>query len=155
MRRCTWVRAQEPRDSRQDVSQPPSEAESRAMSRSSTPEQGQPEERAIFALTSGRVLARNTAINVLGQAVPLLAALVSIPALVVGLGADRFGILSIAWVTIGYFSLFDIGLGRALTQLVSEKLGSHDEQEIPGLVWTALLLMSALGLVGTLVVSAL
>jgi O-antigen/teichoic acid export membrane protein len=53
---------------------------------------------------------------------------------------------------LGYFSLFDLGLGRALTRLVAEKLGRGQSHEIPGLVWTAMTLMTVLGLVGTLLI---
>jgi O-antigen/teichoic acid export membrane protein len=52
---------------------------------------------------------------------------------------------------VGYFSLFDLGLGRTLTHLVAEKLGAGQHAEIPVLVWTSLLLMLALGLVGALI----
>ena len=33
-----------------------------------------------------------------------------------------FGVLSLVWMFIGYFSLFDLGLGRATTKLVAEKI---------------------------------
>lgn len=56
-----------------------------------------------------------------GQVLPLLAALICIPILVNQLGDERFGFLSIAWVLIGYFSLFDFGLGRSLTYIVAKK----------------------------------
>ncbi len=100
-------------------------------------------------ITGARLLARNAVFNLLGQGAPLLVALFAIPLLVGGLGTSRFGVLTLAWMVIGYFSLFDLGLGRALTKLVAEKLGAGQEREIPALVWTALLLMSVLGLVGT------
>src|SRR5918998_1230956 len=106
-------------------------------------------------LTSGRLLARNTIFNFAGQAAPLLVALVAIPLLIEGLGTDRFGVLTLAWIVIGYFSLFDLGLGRAMTQLVAERLGRGCERGIPPVVWTALSLMLLLGLVGTVVVSLL
>src|SRR5918998_2593407 len=99
-------------------------------------------------LTSGRLLARNTIFNFAGQAAPLLVALVAIPLLIEGLGTDRFGVLTLAWIVIGYFSLFDLGLGRALTKLVAERLGTGREDEVPDLVWTGLALMIALGLAG-------
>ena len=106
-------------------------------------------------LTSGKLLAKNTLWNLVGQGVPLIAAVFAIPLLIKGLGVDRFGVLTLAWMVIGYFSLFDLGLGRALTKMVAEKLGAGREQEIPALVWTTLFLMILLGLLGTLVVSLL
>lgn len=106
-------------------------------------------------LTSGRLLARNTVWNLLGNGAPLIVAVFSIPILLHGLGKDRFGVLALAWALIGYASLFDMGLGRALTQLVAQKLGSGEEHEIPALAWTSLLLMLALGVVGTVVVLAI
>lgn len=102
-------------------------------------------------LTGGRLLARNTAWNLLGQMLPVVVAVFTIPVLVRGLGVDRFGILSLAWIVIGYFSLFDLGIGRALTKLVSDKLGMDEVHAIPPLAWTSLLLMCLLGLVGTAV----
>ncbi len=82
----------------------------------------------------------------------MLVALFAIPLLVHGLGTDRFGVLILAWMVIGYFSLFDLGLGRALTKLVAEKVGMGQTQEIPALVWTALSLMAILGFIGTVTV---
>jgi len=99
-------------------------------------------------LTSGHLLARNTVWNLLGSAAPLLVAVFCIPILIRGLGTDRFGVLTLTWAVIGYASLFDLGLGRALTQLVASKLGSREEHEVPTLVWTSLLLMALLGLLG-------
>ena len=100
-------------------------------------------------MTTNRRLARNTVLNVAGQGVPMLAALVSIPILIRHLGAPRFGVLTLGWAMIGYFSLFDFGLGRALTQAVASRLGSRDaEAELPEIVWTALGLMLALGTLG-------
>jgi O-antigen/teichoic acid export membrane protein len=101
-------------------------------------------------LTQGSLLARNTVWNLSGQVAPLVVAIFSIPLLIKGLGTDRFGVLTLAWVVIGYFSLFDLGLGRALTQMVAKKLGSQQEVEIPSLVWTGLILMLIMGLMGAL-----
>ena len=106
-------------------------------------------------MTTSKVLARNTVWNVAGQALPMLAALVSIPILISHLGASRFGVLTLAWAMIGYFSLFDFGLGRALTQAVASRLGSFKEEaELPEIVWTALAIMFALGIVSGAVLSA-
>ena len=106
-------------------------------------------------MTSSRTLARNTVLNVLGQVVPMLAAVVAIPILIQHLGASRFGVLTLAWAAIGYFNLFDLGLGRALTQIVAARLGSEQESaELTTVAWTALALMLLLGVLGGLVLAA-
>src|SRR6266404_9379753 len=101
-------------------------------------------------LTSGRLLARNTIWNLIGNGAPMVVAVFCIPILIRGLGKERFGVLALAWALIGYASLFDLGLGRALTQLVAKKLGAGEDREVPTLVWTSLLLMLILGLAGAL-----
>src|SRR6267142_974592 len=102
-------------------------------------------------LTGGRLLARNTIWNLLGMVLPMAVALVAIPRLVRGIGVDRFGLLSLAWIVIGYFSLFDLGIGRALTKLVADKLGADEGHLVPPLVWTSLLLLFILGAVGGMI----
>jgi O-antigen/teichoic acid export membrane protein len=108
----------------------------------------------IRNLTSGRTLVRGAVWNLVGQSLPVLAAFLFVPMLVRGLGVDRFGILSLAWMLIGYFSLFDLGLGGALTRLVSDRLANHREAEVPALVWTGLALTVPMGLVGTAVLTS-
>jgi O-antigen/teichoic acid export membrane protein len=112
-------------------------------------------ERPTKLLTSGSRLARNSIFNLIGQGVPLLAAFIAIPLLIRGLGTDRFGVLTLAWMVIGYFSLFDLGLGRALTQVVAETLTDRQDTQAPPVVWTAIVMMFVLGLLGTLVVSVI
>ena len=107
---------------------------------------------AATVLTHGRLLGRNAIWNLLSQVGALAVAVMTIPVLIRGLGADRFGVLTLAWMVLGYFSLFDLGLGRALTKLVAERLGLGLEGDIPDLVWTALGLMMALGLAGAALV---
>ena len=106
-------------------------------------------------LLSGRLLARNVVWNLIGNGTPMIVAVFSIPILIHRLGGDRFGVLALAWALIGYASFFDIGLGRALTQLVAKKLGAGEEHDVPALVWTSLLLMLALGVIGAVVFIAL
>lgn len=106
-------------------------------------------------LTGRDRLARNVLWNLFGTGSPLLVAIVAIPLLIDGLGIARFGVLTLAWMVVGYFSLFDLGLGRALTKLVAEKLGAGQDEEIPALIWTAMSLMIILGLLGALFAAAL
>lgn len=102
------------------------------------------------AVPSGRSLAGNTLWNLFGNCFPVVVAVVCLPILKRGLGTERLGIISLAWVVIGYFSLFDLGLSRALTKLVAEKIGQRCQDEVPSLIWTSLSLMTGLGLVGAL-----
>jgi len=101
------------------------------------------------AVPSGRSLAGNTLWNLFGNCFPVVVAVVCLPILKRGLGTERLGIISLAWVVIGYFSLFDLGLSRALTKLVAERIGQRRQTEIPSLIWTSLFLMTCVGLVGS------
>lgn len=103
----------------------------------------------LARLTSGRLLARNTVINLAGQGASIALALVCIPLVIDALGTARFGTLTLVWAVIGYFGVLDLGLGWALSQSVAEKLGGAREDEIPAAVWTTLAAIFALGLCGT------
>ena len=93
-------------------------------------------------------VARNTRWNFLGTGIPIIAAIVAIPLLIRGLGTERFGVLAISWVVLGYFALFDLGLGRATTKFVSEYIERKELKKLPNLVWNSLAAHVALGLVG-------
>jgi O-antigen/teichoic acid export membrane protein len=106
-------------------------------------------------VSTSRTVARNTLLNLLGQGTPMIAAIIGIPILIHHLGAARFGVLTLAWAAIGYFSLFDLGLGRALTQAVAMRLGAEeDADDLRAVAWTALWLMLGLGIVGGIVLAA-
>jgi len=93
-----------------------------------------------------KLIAKNTFYNLVGYGFPLILALFFIPSLIKGLGEERFGILSLAWIVIGYFSFFDFGIGRSLTKIISEKIGLNQTEQIPVLFWTSLLIMLSISL---------
>lgn len=95
-----------------------------------------------------RRVAANTLWTLLGLVGPMLAAVWAIPLLVEGLGTERFGLMTIVWMVVGYFSLFDLGLGRALTKLVAERIGTHHEDEIAGVVKLGMRLLWVFGVLG-------
>lgn len=101
---------------------------------------------------SSHSLARNTGWNLLGATLPLPVALLCIPLLVSALGVDRFGVLGLAWMVMGYFGLFDFGLGQSTTKLVAE---GADPQGLRQLMRNSLLLHALLGLGGGAVFAAL
>ncbi len=89
---------------------------------------------------------RNVAWSLFGQGAPLLAAVVCMPLLADRLGLPRLGLLTLAWGLIGYFGLFDLGIGRALTKTVAERLSADPaDPSIGGVVRTGLVLSAGLG----------
>ena len=102
---------------------------------------------------SGSLIAKNTIYNLSGNLIPLIFALFLIPPVIKGLGTERFGILSIAWMIIGYFSFFDFGIGRGLTKIISERVGTKHTEQIPPIFWTSLTIMASISLLAAIVLS--
>lgn len=102
----------------------------------------------VGKLTSGQLLARNALWNLVGMAAPILVAFFAMPVLINGMGKERFGLLAIIWMGVGYFSLFDMGLSRALTKMISDRLGREDTDDVGSLIWTTLAIMIVLALLG-------
>lgn len=96
----------------------------------------------------------NAGWNLAGNLLPLAAAVVAMPYLASRLGTERFGLLTLGWVLVGYFGLFDFGLGRALTKLVAERAGHADDAETASLCSTGTALALAAGVAGALLVAA-
>jgi len=101
------------------------------------------------------LLARNAYINLVGQVVPILVAIFSIPLLIKVLGSERFGVLALAWVVMGYFGVFDFGMSRATTRSVSEHYARGEEEALPGLIWSSAALHVVLGLLGGALLAAI
>lgn len=97
------------------------------------------------------MISKNILWNLSGNVLPLLVGAIVFPLLINSYGTERFGLLAIAWSLVGYFSLFDMGLSRALTQVVSEKLNLSDSTyDLSALVHTAFISMWGLGVIGGL-----
>jgi O-antigen/teichoic acid export membrane protein len=83
-----------------------------------------------------------------GSLLPLPVAVLVIRPLFVGLGAERFGVLALAWALMGYFNLFDLGMGRATTNQLAEARASAGADRTARIFWSSISSHVALGLAG-------
>ncbi|MEJ7685838.1 MAG: flippase [Variovorax sp.] len=100
-------------------------------------------------------LRRNTLWNLAGAGLPLAVGAAVVPYLIRESGVEAFGILTLVWALIGYFSLFDLGLGRALTQKMAQRLAGPSPGDVHGIAKSGVLLATATGVAGGLLLAAL
>ncbi|MBL7544839.1 MAG: oligosaccharide flippase family protein [Bdellovibrionaceae bacterium] len=94
---------------------------------------------------------KNSFYNIMGQGLPLAIGLVCIPRLITHLGIERFGLLSLVWIFLGYLAFFDLGLGRAIIKIISEQLGRGNRAAISRFFWTTIWIIFGLSIVGSIV----
>ncbi len=97
-------------------------------------------------------IVRNTGFNLLGQGIPLLIGAASIPIIARSLRVEAFGLLGLAWLVLGYTSLFELGLGRATIKNVSALIGKEEYESLPAVIWTPFWIQLALGTLGAIFV---
>jgi O-antigen/teichoic acid export membrane protein len=87
---------------------------------------------------------RNIIWNMLGLGLPLLMAVVAVPILLANIGTERFGLLGLAWGLVGYASVLDFGMSRALTQKLAQNRNTPQEFQARAIVKSAVLLTAAI-----------
>ncbi len=102
-------------------------------------------------LTSNKILAKNTLYSMVAKVLPLIAGIAVLPYLISELGEYNFGILAIIWLIIGYFSMFDLGIGRAAIKQISDLIGKNEFELIPSAAWTGIITISGMGLIAGLI----
>ncbi len=79
----------------------------------------------------------------------MLVMLFTVPPFLNLIGLERYGMLAIIWVLLGYFGFFDFGFGRAVAQRMAT-LKYATDHERSSLLWTALISTFLLGIVASL-----
>jgi O-antigen/teichoic acid export membrane protein len=87
--------------------------------------------------------------NLAGALLPVLLSLATVPLYLHAIGAARYGIVSIAWILLGYFGFLDFGLSRASANALGRLSDAPASERAPVLM-TCLHLNLGLGLVGGL-----
>jgi O-antigen/teichoic acid export membrane protein len=93
-----------------------------------------------------RRAARNFGLNLIGQVVPMMVAIIALPRIATSVGDSRLGFLGLTWALIGYFGLFDFGLSRVVTRRVAIAQGrgllAEERAVVTFICWRAFLLVS-------------
>src|SRR5579862_5979000 len=92
----------------------------------------------------------NTLANLAGYGLPIIVSFVAVPRYLSLIGQARYGVLLIVWIMLGYFGVFDLGLGRATThEMANTDPDKPDEGS--AVFWTATALNTVMGIVGGLI----
>lgn len=78
----------------------------------------------------------------------MLIGLLTVPAYLRCIGPERYGALAVIWALLAYFSFFDAGFGRAVTQRMA-RISESDGARRSQLLWTALVSTFAFGTVAS------
>lgn len=97
------------------------------------------------SLIGKKLITKNIMINLFGNSVPMLFIIFSIPYIINSIGKEEFGILSFAWLFLGYFSILDLGIGRATTKLIIDFSSNGNRGEIKSLTWTSIVFLFVFG----------
>jgi O-antigen/teichoic acid export membrane protein len=97
--------------------------------------------------TAGAVT-RNSISNLGTQVLIILVAIFSLPTVVRSLGDERFGLLTLVWTFVGYFSLLDFGVSRAITKFLAESLAKDDREQTLRITWGSILFSGVVGIAG-------
>jgi len=95
-------------------------------------------------------VSKHAAYNVIGTAIPSLLVLITVPLYLQLVGVERYGVLTLCWVILGYASFMDLGLGFAVARGVAAS--AERAEAAAHIFWTGFWISAAAGLVATIAV---
>jgi O-antigen/teichoic acid export membrane protein len=96
-------------------------------------------------------IARNAGYNLAGAVIPLAVSIVTVPFYIRAVGVERYGVLSLCWLILGFMGFLNLGMGPAVAQRLAS-LHSAPGEERARAFWTAIWLNMALGVVAAVAV---
>lgn len=88
---------------------------------------------------------KNTIVNVAGSVIPLAVAILTVPLYLHLIGEERYGVLAVIWVLLGYFGVFDFGLGKATARRMAQIDSDHKRSELFSTVFVLTLFLGVVG----------
>ena len=96
-------------------------------------------------------LVKNSAYNLFSSLVPAALAFVTVPVYIHAIGEDRYGVVAIFAMLLGYFGVLDLGLSRAVAQRIAAAGGDRKDERAT-IFWSAALVNLGLGAAGAIAV---
>lgn len=90
-------------------------------------------------------LARNTAYQLLAQALPAGAILAAVPFLVRRLGPDLYGVFALVVTAVLMFGMFDLGMSRATTRYAARSFAARSHDDATAYFWGAVGVLLVIG----------
>ena len=95
-------------------------------------------------------LIKNSALNFVGFIIPTIVAIPSLGLLARILGTEKFGLFTLVFAIVGYASIFDAGLTRAVIREISIHRSNNDEQK--KIISTSMISIAVLGCLAAMLI---
>jgi O-antigen/teichoic acid export membrane protein len=101
---------------------------------------------AVERLTSGRILARNSVMNLGTGGTVLVLNIIFVPMMLRAFGLELYGVLAVTWMVLGHLRWLDLGFSAACARFVSRDLAAGDSGGAGLWAWRALAAQTVIGL---------
>jgi O-antigen/teichoic acid export membrane protein len=87
---------------------------------------------------------KNFIFNLLGSVSPLLIGIITIPLYLDAVGLERYGVLSIVWIVLAYFVMFDLGVGKSTIYALRHEHSKEGKSQVVCSAFFIALILSVL-----------